>query len=493
MPKETLRISHGELSIPPWPAPLFGRVDIPVPEGFASAVTLPEAAFDAESGKLICLVEFDWEAVNNALIPGSGVRFPKPGLMRDGLPVEFFSHQLFDLDLGDVGAVVDFCGRWGAVLAPAFSSKQRFIASRLHNKHLEEGDRFRYESSFPVATPIHDGSTLDECLEAARQSLLAGAAINHGGLLEDLAPAVLASEYARKAFCRDKTSATGGIVSYAEVVRTLFSLRNAVRLVISADASKGSLNGLAERLASGDSGYERAFALEDILTYQDYDPDTCRRLVGNVVEPDLEQATFFVSLCLSSSGCLQVWHPERRRAPIRGGYEYAFVDLEPSPLDIEAVWDKINPRYKADPFYEGSLLEGICIQLVNTCNDSELWKRCGNRMCRRPFKYKQPSEAAHGKQERKRAGLYCSDKCSNDWRNHLYAVENRIINGGVEAGKSDGDIVSDLELAEEFYDAVPAVSQAGTPKQAQDLKKKRAEYERIKTRWLKKIEKARER
>ena len=47
------------------------------------------------------------------------------------------------------------------------------------------------------------------------------------------------------------------------------------------------------------------------------------------------------------------------------------------------------------------------------------------------------------------------------------------------------------ELTDEFYDAVPTGTQPGTPKQAQDQKKRQAEYERIKSRWLKKIEKAR--
>ena len=107
MPKETLRISHGELSIPPWPVPLFGRVDIPVPDGFTDAAPLPDAAFAADSGRLICLVEFDWEAILSDSASEDVTRFPHPGIMRDGLPVEFFSHQLFDLDLADVDAVVD--------------------------------------------------------------------------------------------------------------------------------------------------------------------------------------------------------------------------------------------------------------------------------------------------------------------------------------------------------------------------------------------------
>ena len=172
MPKETLRISHGELSIPPWPVPLFGRVDIPVPDGFTDAAPLPDAAYDADSGKLICLVEFDWEAVLSDSASEGVVRFPHPSIMRDDLPVEFFSHQLFDLDLADVDEVVGFCGKWGAVLAPAFSSKQRFIASRLHNKHLAEDDRLRYKNTFPTTVQIKGNSSLEACLEAASQSLL---------------------------------------------------------------------------------------------------------------------------------------------------------------------------------------------------------------------------------------------------------------------------------------------------------------------------------
>ena len=491
MPKETLRLSHGELSIPPWPVPLFGRVDIPVPDGFKETVTLPDVAYDSDTGKLICLVEFDWEAIQNGLIPGCGIRFPKPSIMRNDLPVEFFSHQLFDLDLFDIDAVVEFCGRWGAVFAPTFSSKQRFIASRLHNKHLAKKDRFRYGNVFPTATTISNNSSLEKCLKAATESLLAGTATNHEGLVDDLTPTVVASEYARRAFCRDKTAATGGIVSYIEIARTLLALREAVQVVIAADASKGSINGLAERLLNGETGYKWARTLENAMSAPRLDPETRRRLIGNLVEPDLEQATFFVSLCLASSGCLNVWHPKRLRSPLRSGYEYAFISMEPSPNDIESVWDSINPRYKFDPFYEGSLLEGICVQLVNTCNDSELWKCCDNKMCGRPFKYKQPSEASSSKQERKRAGLYCSDKCSNDWRNHLYAVENKIISQGIEAGKSAGDIIAELELIDEFYDVVPTGAQPGTPKQAQEQKKQQVEYERIKSRWLKKIEKAR--
>ena len=409
--------------------------------------------------------------------------------MRDGLPVEFFSHQLFDLNLADVDEVVDFCGKWGAVLAPTFSSKQRFITSRLHNKHLAKDDRLRYESAFPTTVQIKGDSSLEACLEAAMQSLLAGIATNHEGMQDGFMPAVLASEYARRTFCREKTAATGGIVSYIEVVYTLLSLQNAVKMIIATDASKGSVHGLAERLLSDepDSGWARV--VEATLSAPEVDPDVRKRLTANIIEPDLEQATSFVSLCLSSSGCLNVWHPERLRAPLRSDYEYAFVSLEPLPNDIEAVWDKINPQYKFDPFYEGSLLEGICVQLVNTCNDSELWKCCGNKMCGRPFKYKQPSEASSNKQERKRAGLYCSDKCSNDWRNHLYAIENKIISSGVAAGKSASDIIAELELTDEFYDIVPTGTQPGTPKQAQDQKKRQAEYERIKARWLKKIEK----
>lgn len=493
MPKETLRISHGELSIPPWPVPLFGRIDIPVPEAFADAAPLPEPAFDAGSGKLICLVEFDWEAVLSDSASKSAARFPHPNIMRDGLPVEFFSHQLFDLDLTDIDEVVEFCGKWGAVLAPTFSSKQRFIASRLHNKHLAKGDRLRYENTFPTTVPIHGNSSLEACLNAASQSLLAGTATNHEGLLDGLTPAVLASEYARRAFCRDKTAAMGGIVSCIEVVYTLLSLQNAVKMVIAADAAKGGVSGLAERLLSDEADNGWARAVKATLSAPETSLDVRKRLTANIIEPDLEQATSFVSLCLSSSGCLNVWHPERLRAPLRSGYEYAFVSLEPLPNDIESVWDNINPRYKLDPFYEGSLLEGICVQLVNTCNDSELWKCCGNKMCGRPFKYKQPSEASSSKQERKRAGLYCSDKCSNDWRNHIYAVENKIISNGVEAEKSTGDIIAELELTDEFYDVVPTGAQPGTPKQAQDQKKQQAEYERIKSRWLKKIEKARKR
>ena len=491
MPKETLRISHGELSIPPWPVPLFGRVDIPVPDGFSDAAPLPDAAYDADSGKLICLVEFDWEAVLSDSASEGVVRFPHPSIMRDDLPVEFFSHQLFDLDLADVDEVVGFCGKWGAVLAPAFSSKQRFIASRLHNKHLAEDDRLRYENTFPTTVQIKGNSSLEACLEAASQSLLSGTATNHEGLLDGFMPAVLASEYARRAFCRDKTTATGGIVSYIEVVYTLLSLQNAVKMIIATDASKGSIRGLAERLLSDESDSGWARVVEATLSAPEIDSEMRKRLAANIIEPDLEQATSFVSLCLSSSGCLNVWHPERLRTPLRSGYEYAFVSLEPLPNDIEAVWDRINPRYKFDPFYEGSLLEGICVQLVNTCNDSELWKCCGNKMCGRPFKYKQPSEASSSKQERKRAGLYCSDKCSNDWRNHIYAVENKIISNGVKVEKNTGDIIAELELTDEFYDVVPTGAQPGTPKQAQDQKKQQAEYERIKSRWLKKIEKAR--
>ena len=491
MPKETLRISHGELSIPPWPVPLFGRVDIPVPEGFCEMAPLPDAAFDADSGKLICLVEFDWEAVLSDSASEGVARFPHPGIMRDGLPVEFFSHQLFDLDLADVDAVVDFCGKWGAVLAPTFSSKQRFIASRLHNKHLAEGDRLRYENAFPTTIHIKDSSSLETCLEAASLSLLSGTAINHESLLDGFKPTVLASEYARRVFCRDKTAATGGIVSYIEVVYTLLNLQNAVKMIIATDASRGSVYGLVERLLSDESNSGWARVVEATLSTPEIDPDMRKRLTANIIEPDLEQATSFVSLCLSSSGCLNVWHPERLRAPLRSGYEYAFVSLDPLPNDIEAVWDRINPRYRLDPFYEGSLLEGICVQLVNTCNDSELWKCCGNRMCGRPFKYKQPSEASSNKQERKRAGLYCSDKCSNDWRNRLYAVENKIISNGVAAGKTASDIIAEPELTDEFYDIVPTGVQPGIPKQAQDQKKQQAEYERIKSRWLKKIEKAR--
>ena len=491
MPKETIRINHGELSIPPWPAPPIGRVDIPVPEKLASIAPLPEAAFDAESDKLICLVEFEWESMLNGLLPGSETRFPKPEIMRDDLPVEFFSHQLFDLDLTDVAEVVDFCSKWGVLLAPTFSSKQRFIASRLHNRNLAEDDRLRYGNVFPARTAIKSDSPNEDCLEAAIESLLAGTATSHEAMLDGLTSAVLASEYARRAFCRDKTAATGGIVSYIEVVFTLMELQDAVGMIIAADASKGSINGLAERLLNGDSEYEWESALESVLSASKQNPTLRRHLLGNIVEPDLEQATLFVSLCLSTSGSLQVWRPERRRAPKQSSIEYAYVDMDPSSSDIEAVWDKINPRYRLDPFYEGSLIEGICVQLVNTCNDSELWKCCGNKMCGRPFKYKQPSETSSSKQERKRAGLYCSDKCSNDWRNHLYAAENKIINAGVQAGKSDGDIIAELEMTEEFYDSVPSGAQAGTPKQARDLKKKRAEHERIKARWLKKIAHAR--
>ena len=79
MPKETLKISHGELSIPPWPVPLFGRVDIPVPDGFTDAAPLPDAAFAADSGKLICLVEFDWEAILSDSASEDVTRFPHPG------------------------------------------------------------------------------------------------------------------------------------------------------------------------------------------------------------------------------------------------------------------------------------------------------------------------------------------------------------------------------------------------------------------------------
>lgn len=127
---------------------------------------------------------------------------------------------------------------------------------------------------------------------------------------------------------------------------------------------------------------------------------------------------------------------------------------------------------------------------MNTCNDTESWKRCGNKTCGRWFKYKQPSAASDNKQERKRAGIYCSDKCSNDWRNHQYSVENRIISGGVKAGHDDEGIIAKLEMTSEFYDVIPRGIPA-TPKQAAERRKAEAEYQRVKARWQKKIEQAR--
>lgn len=476
MPKESLRISHGELSGPPWPAPQMCRVNIPLPKGWEKELQLPAEALDAQTGKLICFYEADWASI----APGERKRlFPRPDSVRIQLPMEFFSHQLMSLDLSDVYAVLEFVSEWGVVLAPILSSKKRFIACRLHN--AKEG--CLYSALFPASSRSRNEEK--RFLEEALFSIKVAWSAEHGDLFPSLVPAVTASEYARRSFCSFKGAASGGIVSYIEVAQTISLLRNSVRLVIASDAARGSASQIYQEIIELDD----CKPLEGILDDEKRSLEERKRLFFNAFEFELDDALHFTSLSLSSSGTLDVWH-SIRHANKEAGLKYHFIDFSPTPLDIEAVWSQINPRYVDDPFYEGSLLEAICAQLVNTCNDTESWKRCGNKSCGRWFKYKQPSAASDNKQERKRAGIYCSDKCSNDWRNHQYSVENKIISDGVKAGHDDGRIIAKLEMTSEFYDVIPRGIPA-TPKQAAERKKAETEYQRVRARWQKKIEQTR--
>ncbi|MBQ6586812.1 MAG: hypothetical protein IJH83_08445 [Coriobacteriales bacterium] len=291
------------------------------------------------------------------------------------LPVEFFVHQLANLDPNSIMKVMTFCEKWGMITCPFFNAKHHFLLSRRATTHSALLDA-SYNSMY---------SNLDiKAQFEERINRFVNFSSHNKHAIEYLAPGCIASfNYCNELHSRGML--TGGIVSFEEVQKTLILMREAIRVLTAIDAEKDFETLARELLANTDS---LSFFLEPLLPFKasgfERLTDAQRDDLARAIVVAANEAKGFLCWCAFNNGS-----------------EFGSIDL--------FVGDaKQSIR---DESYEGSLAEGIVLQFFDTMAADADWHVCRNESCRRRFKYRQNVSEPDTDLTRPREGHYCRVNC----------------------------------------------------------------------------------
>lgn len=274
----------------------------------------------------------------------------------DGLPVEFFNHELAAVDVEDEGSLQAFAAKWGIPHSPFLHSWSRFVSYREHGRSTM--------ANLPPVTgagarsSLIDMTRLDRIVAKLSQSLYEerfsdawwGESRERQFFLDE-AYAVAESELVRCS--RNKRPDEGGAISLREVQRSIVNLREVCRIFSYLDGMEPdeALRRVADDCARGvETVSPYIVAIGEGAAFEE-------KLMGWAFE-----AAEYFNACL--------WPLHKTLIEVRGS---------------KAAW---STRFGAERDKGSfSLVEALCIQYYYELDDGNPWQTCGYRNCQKYFKY----------------------------------------------------------------------------------------------------------
>lgn len=377
----------------------------------------------------------------------------------NGLPTEFFNHELKDVDSSDGDQIARFCSEWGILCSPCFGSydrlsesskKQRSATERRHEER-QLVHRSRIRAALAIlgdALNADEGSRLAAMTRAIGvlrgrkdpvngwkdysdfQKLELGAILADAGggayrpcnrletgFLSDEREAVMKSLYLQTEF------------SQADVQEALADARDMHPVnVISLDEARCVLEKLQDIahifpiMDSYESTNEILFAIAKLIAVDKaaIHSEALHQVAARVVEAnggalpaELGDADFRFDESSDPLPGLNAWAASAVR----------YFEECISPIYRNALRSR-NPEFLPGFDNQGpfSLTNAICIQLYFELGDGSDWRRCSYSKCDRFFKYQRSTPLPHYYQERRKSGaLYC---CKN---HGIYASRQLVL------------------------------------------------------------------
>lgn len=418
----------------------------------------------------------------------------------NGLPTEFFNHELKDIDSRDDDQIVQFCSKWGIFCSPYFNSYSRFLESsdkqyssalqqyaKNQSAHLSKIEsaiailsKTQNSEANPLAAIKHATKVLlgqekpeidrtpfadfrESKMNDIRRETSNLACNPHdcpvAEYLSDECEAVIKSLYLQTEFTQTDIQETfidaydvhpGNIISLDEVRCVLEKLQDIAHIFPIMDAFESTNEILFEitKLIVVDKAPIHSEALHQIAA---------RVIVASngILPTKLQDADFRFDESNDPIPDLNAWTDSAIR----------YFNMCISPIFRNAIRSRnsdIFPHFdNSGPF---SLQNAICIQLYFELDDNVDWVRCSYSKCNRLFKYQRYSPLPHYYQEgRKSRTKYCC-------RNHSIYASRQSLREAQKTARSLAKVNNDkgtiTEVLQDLYPDLNASQIGGVVEKA---------------------------
>ena len=353
--------------------------------------------------------------------------------VHNGLPVEFFNHELLDVDPTNSKSVIDFCTNWGIVFCPFFNSRLEFYdpQDKWIVKPSENPPRrpFRHRNKlsyrdFCVAFKSRHEQELSAFPEKEREFWSGELdAVAKSAFLHTIDPEILG-------VCRgNEYCHSGRVISLEEVRSNIMKLQDIARFFPMVDHYQEDVSLILE--------VARAISSRTITAHspilQSVSHEVASHFGGNIPAAldDAEQEHAFID---GEAARFDEWFKPSLR--------YFLECLLPIGRNsLRSTGGRIGRLFSANPYF--SLQDAICIQLDFQLGDDAPWQICAYEKCQRLFKYQRSTSLPHYYQERRKSGaLYC---CKN---HAIYASRQLVLEAQKAANRmaANGHTKHEIEL-----------------------------------------------
>lgn len=321
-----------------------------------------------------------------------------------GLPVEFFCHELPEVNPDDDESLLTFVNKWGIPHSPCFNSWQGFLSYRNEGKgrinSLIDHAKKMFDSPETLINLLKNALPGAQSKSSIEKRLTAEAAEEYvnprwwGMFSEtqfwpDEAKAVALSKYVQQN--RRRMSGEGGIISAEEVRRSVKNLQEMTRIISYLDGMDEEEKVLHRIVADFDSGAS---------CVSPYISTICSGIMSfEKVQGFLADAECYLSSC--------AW-------PLSGFH----LSLGNADQEIVDSKNRLNSLF--------GLMEAITIQFLYELDDGNPWQSCKCKGCNRWFKYQRQNNEPHYLTPNKHGGTNFCSKSHN-------VKENRRLSALAEA------------------------------------------------------------